>query len=155
MRPTMHATFARFSHFVLLAISVGCSISQPAKEPTALTTATGDSEYDRQCAGVSPEQRAKCPIGAWTRAGENIEGGVVLHLNASAPPPAETQKLMRCHRAWMAHDPSNAMPRCPLGSPGIVITATAGSAGTDLSLIASKPEDVEEVRKRTHAALGK
>ena len=153
----MHIPFALPSALALGAIIIGCgSTPASAKEPTGhATPAPADAEYDRQCAGVAPEQRAKCPIGAWTRAGEDVEGGVVLHLNASAPPPNETQKLMRCHRAWMAHDPSNAMPRCPLGSPGVVITATAGSTGTDLLLIASKAEDIQEIRRRTHAALGK
>jgi hypothetical protein len=156
----MHATLARFTRFSRVAFIVGIigcgSTPPPPKEPTGPTAApTGDSEYDRLCTGVAPEHRAKCPIGAWAQSADDVEGGVLLHLNASAPPPDETQKRMRCHRAWMAHDPSNAMPRCPLGSPGITITATSGGAGTDLSLIASKPEDVQEVRRRTHAALGK
>jgi hypothetical protein len=38
---------------------------------------------------------------------------------------------------------------------GISITAAAGKAGTDLLLSATKPEDVHEVRTRTHAALAK
>ena len=50
---------------------------------------------------------------------------------------------------------ANVMPRCPIGSPGITITATAGSGSMDLSLLASKPEDVQEVRRRTHASLAK
>jgi hypothetical protein len=94
-------------------------------------------------------------MGAWAQSIEDVEGGVLLHLNASAPSPEETQRRMRCHRAWMAHDPSNAMPRCPLGSPGIDIQAKAGAAGTDLTLTATKAEDVKEVRRRTHAALSK
>lgn len=114
-----------------------------------------DPEYERLCTGVAPDQQAKCPMGAWAQAVDDVEGGVLLHLNASAPAPAESQKLMRCHRAWMAHSPSNTMPRCPIGSPGITITATAGSGGTDLSLLASKPEDVQDVRRRTHASLAK
>ena len=153
----MQPTFARLTRFAFVVLSIGCSsTSLPPKEPTgSKSAAAGDSEYEQLCAGVAPEHRAKCPIGAWTQSAEDIEGGVLLHLNASAPPPDETQKRMRCHRAWMAHDPSNAMPRCPLGSPGISISAASGGAGTNLSLIASKPEDVQEVRRRAHAALGK
>ena len=69
-----------------------------------------------------------------------------------------------CSAPPRAHEPSPApaavsadpeMPRCPIGSPGITITATAGSGGTDLSLLASKSEDVQEVRRRTHASLAK
>lgn len=153
----MRTNFARLAPLAFVLISAGCgSTPPPVMEPNAGAAATKvDPDYDRLCAGVAPEHQAKCPMGAWAQSADDVEGGVLLHLNASAPPPEETQKRMRCHRAWMAHDPSNAMPRCPLGSPGITITATAGSAGTDLSLIASKSEDALEVRKRTHASLGK
>jgi hypothetical protein len=150
----MRRTFARLAPVAIVVVIVGCaSTSPPTKEPTE--AAKIDPEYDRLCAGIAPEQQAKCPVGAWTQSADDVEGGVLLHLNASAPPPEETQKRMRCHRAWMAHDPSNAMPRCPIGSPGITITSTVGGAGTDLSLIASTPDDAQEVRKRAHAALGK
>ena len=133
-------------------VVAACSARPRASDPSL---ANADPDYDRLCAGVAPEQQAKCPMGAWAQSVDDVEGGVLLHLNASAPAPGESQKLMRCHRAWMAHAPANAMPRCPIGSPGITITAIAGSAGTDLSLLASKPEDVQEVRKRTHASLAK
>jgi hypothetical protein len=133
-----------------------CQSTTPPRAETASPGASKpDPEFDTLCAGVPPEQQAKCPIGAWAQSADDVEGGVVLHLNASAPPPSETQRRMRCHRAWMAHDPANAMPRCPLGAPGITISASAGTAGTDLSLIATAPENVQEVRRRTHAALGK
>lgn len=154
----MRRTFARLVPVAFfVALTSGCgSTPPPAAEPTAAKAAAkSDPEYDQLCAGVPLEQQAKCPIGAWAQSADDVEGGVLLHLNASAPPPAETQKRMRCHRAWMAHDAANAMPRCPIGSPGITITSMAGSAGTDLSLIASTHDDVQEVRKRTHAALGK
>jgi hypothetical protein len=144
------ATFA-------VTLAGACGSSSPStKEPSAVggPNLKGDPAYEDLCAGVPSEQQAKCPVGAWAKSVDDVPNGVVLHLNASAPSPAETQKRMRCHRAWMAHDPSNAMPRCPLGSPGISIAARAGSAGTDLELIASKPEDVQEVRKRTHAVVG-
>ena len=155
----MRRTFARLAAVFFVAVTAGCNSTPapaPAKEPIRTTSAAKDDpEYDRQCAGVPPDQQAKCPMGAWAQSAEDVEGGVLLHLNASAPPPEETQKRMRCHRAWMAHDPANEMPRCPIGSPGLTITATAGRAGTDLVLVATKPEDVQEIRKRTHAALAK
>ena len=132
------------------------SVAPPAASASSSAAPAMDAAgYESLCSGIPADQQAKCPIGAWAQSTEDVEGGALLHLNASAPPPGETQRRMRCHRAWMAHDPANAMPRCPLGAPGIVITATAGSAGTDLALIAAKPEDVQEVRRRTHAALGK
>lgn len=141
---------------LILFVAAACgSPAAPAKEPAATTTATGgDLDYAQVCAGVAPENQARCPMGGWTQSVEDVEGGVVLHLKTSAPAPEEAQKRARCHRAWMAHDPANAMPRCPLGAPGIVITAKAGGAGTDLFLVASKPEDTQEVRKRSHAAMG-
>jgi hypothetical protein len=106
--------------------------------------------------GAPPDvARIRAPFRLAFAPREDVEGGVLLHLDSSAPPPEEAQNLMRCHRAWMAHEASNSMPRCPIGSPGIVITSRAGAAGTDLSLVASKPEDVTEIRKRTHAALSK
>lgn len=140
-----------------LALVVGaCGATPRAHEPSpALTAVNADPEYERLCAGVAPDQKAKCPMGAWAQSADDVEGGVLLHLKPSAPSPEESQRLMRCHRAWMAHAPANAMPRCPIGSPGITITATAGSGGTDLSLLASKPEQVQEVRRRTHASLSR
>lgn len=152
----MRQLISRLAPFVLLVSAAGCGSTQPPVEPPH-TSAAGkdDSEYERLCAGVSPDQQAKCPIGPWAQSAEDAPRGVLLHLNASAPPPEETQRRMRCHRAWMAHDPANAMPRCPIGSPGISITAAAGNAGTDLLLSATKPEDVHELRTRTHAALAK
>ena len=148
---------ARLGSFAVIVVVAGCNAApSPAREPgSAMATAKDDPEYERLCAGVRPDKQATCPMGAWAQSVDDVEGGVMLHLNASAPPPAETEKRMRCHRAWMAHDPANAMPRCPLGSPGITITATSGSVGTDLALVATNPDDVREVRKRSHAALAK
>jgi hypothetical protein len=161
MRPTFDPSpspflrLARLAPVVALAVATGCGAQSPPMAASVAAPTKADPDYDTLCAGVAPETQAKCPMGAWARAVDDVDGGVLLHLNASAPPPDETERDMRCHRAWMAHDAANAMPRCPLGSPGIAIKASRGATGTDLSLLASKPEDVREVRRRAHAALEK
>ena len=134
---------------VAVLVSVACGgATPPAKD------ARVDPEYDRLCAGVAPEEQARCPM-AWVKSVEDVPGGIVMHLDASAPAPPELEKRMKCHRAWMAHDSKNDMPGCPLWSPGIEVTAKAGAPGRDLQLVATTETDVAEVRRRTHARFDK
>ncbi len=112
--------------------------------------AKADPEYDTLCAGVAAEDQATCPM-RWVKTVEDVEGGIVMHLGSDAPAVPELEKRMKCHRAWMAHDPKNDMPGCPLGSPGITVSASSGAQGPDLKLVATSPADVAEVRRRAHA----
>ncbi len=136
----------------VLALFVACG-GPIAPVASSTTAAAVDDDYARACDGVAPQDQTRCPLMRWTKSVEDVNGGVVLHLNDQAPAPADVEKRGRCHRAWMAHDPKNAMPTCPLGSPGITISAAAAADGTVLSLTASAPADVEEVRRRAHSAL--
>lgn len=135
-----------------LAVFAACGgPSAPAAPST--TAAVANDDYARACEGVAPQDQSRCPLMRWTKSVEDVNGGVVLHLDDQAPAAADVERRGRCHRAWMAHDPKNAMPTCPLGSPGITITAATTSDGTTLSLIANAPADVLEVRRRAHSAL--
>lgn len=120
--------------------------------PAGARSAVSHDDYEQACAGIEPKERARCPLMRWTQSVDDVEGGVLLHLNEQAPQPAEAEKRAVCHRAWMAHDPANGMPTCPLGAPGIVIHASQGASGTDLALTASKGSEIAEVRRRAHAA---
>jgi len=77
----------------------------------------------------------------------------VLHLGKSAPAPEVVEKRTICHRAWMASAPSRAMPRCPFDVPGLTISAAQGASAVDLKLVTSDPANVDELRKRAHAAV--
>ena len=134
---------------LVVSLAAACGgATPPARDGRA------DPQYDSLCAGVAPEDQARCPM-AWVKSVEDVEGGIVMHLDANAPAPPELEKRMKCHRAWMAHDPKNEMPGCPLGSPGIAISTSAGAQGSDLKLVATTEADVAEVRRRTHARFDK
>lgn len=111
--------------------------------------AAHDAEYETLCSNIGAADRAQCPLMRWTRVVEDVEGGVALRLGPTAPPPNEVERRARCHRAWMAQAPENAMPRCPFGTPNLSIHAEADA----LVLTSTDAARADEVRRRAHAAF--
>ncbi|MGH7285910.1 MAG: hypothetical protein ACRELY_30700 [Polyangiaceae bacterium] len=120
--------------------------SPPARDPAI------EAEYQKACAGFPDDEQRSCPLIKWATGVEDTDGGVLIHLGAVAPPPDRTARRARCHRAWMARE-GHSM-RGPLSAVGIIsIDATAGTTGTDITLVSSDPASVADLRARTHRAF--
>ncbi len=97
------------------------------------------------CEGIAPDDRAVCPLTAYTAGVEDSTGGVSFEVAEGTS--AETALAhFQCHIAFARSQGREGMDECPLFVAGV----EASAAGGRVALTVEDPAALAELRRRAH-----
>lgn len=107
-----------------------------------------EKRYRETCALVAPNTAALPPLDRFVRAVVATDTGVLLQLSKDAGPPDVLLAEIQCHTAWLQLEPRPEAARDITAVNGISYTIKADADAITVSISASEPGAITELRRR-------